>query len=111
MFEEPSTIPTYLLVEAKLRELSTQGIGAYIAHRGEKMGGLILLKISDMSGQCKLLSQQRNIDGALEWQNMFKEELVEEKRADEYSVRAINRDPDLWVIEIEDRAMNNPFVD
>ena len=93
MFEEPSTIPTYLWVDAKLRALSAQGIGVYVAHRGEKMGGLILLKLANMSGQCKLLTQQRDIDGVLGWQNVFQEVLVDESRADEYSACLLYTSP------------------
>jgi len=111
MFEKPFAIPTYLWVEAKVRELSAQGISVYVANQGERMGGLILLKLSDMGGQCKLLTQQRNLEGSLIWQSIFNEEIIDEKKADEYSVRAVNRDPDLWVIEVEDKKMINPFMD
>lgn len=102
-------IPTYLWLEAKMRELSTQGIGVYVVNRGDKAGGLVLLKISDMTGQCRVLTQQRNLDGDLLWMAALKEEITDEKSADEYIARACNRDPDLWVIEIEDRDMKNPF--
>ena len=102
-------IPTYLWLDAKIRELSARGVGVYVANRGDKMGGLVLLKISDMAGQCRLLTQQRNLDGALVLMNALKDDVMDEKSADDYIARAVNRDPDLWVIEVEDRTMNNPF--
>ena len=108
MTEEPR-MPTHLWVEAKLRELSAQGIGVYVTNRGEKMGGLILLKLVNGEGHCKLLTQQRDLDGVLGWVNVFQEEEIEEQKADDYTARAISRDPDLWVIEIETREMSNPF--
>ena len=109
MFDKPARIPTHLMIEAKIRELSAQGVGVYIAHRGEKMDGLILLKLSDMAGQCKLLTRQRNLDGVLGWVNVFKQEIIEEQKADEYTARALSRDPDLWVIEVDAKQMENPF--
>jgi len=104
-------IPTHLWLEAKIREISASGGGVYVIQRGEKMGGLVLCKISDTMGQCKLLTQQRDLDGVLSWMNALKDDVLEEKQADDYIQRAVNRDPDLWVVEIEDREMNNPFMD
>lgn len=102
-------IPTYLWLEAKMRELSAQGTGVYVAQRGDKTGGLVLLKVSDMAGKCRLLTQQRNLDGALVWMPALGDEITDEKGADEYIARACQRDPDLWVIEIEDKTLKNPF--
>ncbi len=102
-------IPTHIWLEAKMRELSAQGIGVYVANRGDRMGGLVLLKISDMAGHCRLLTQQRNPDGVLAWMPALRDEITDEKSADDYIARAVNRDPDLWVIEVEDREMKNPF--
>lgn len=106
---DDTRIPTYLWLEAKMRELSAQGAGVYVAQRGDKMGGLVLLKIADMAGQCQLLTQQRNLDGALVWMPALRDEIADEKSADEYIARACQRDPDLWVVEIEDKALKNPF--
>ncbi len=109
MFNEAPRIPTHLWVEAKIRELSAQAIGVYVTHHGEKMGGMVLLKLSNMAGECKLLTQQRDLDGLLGWVNVFQDEIIEEKKADEYIGRSINRDPDQWVIEVEEQKMKNLF--
>ena len=108
---EDRHIPTHLWVEAKIRELSAAGTGVYVARRGNKTGGLVLLKISDMGGQCRLLTQQRDLDGKLGWAGALSTETVPENEADAYIARATDRDPDLWVIEVEDREMQNPFAD
>ena len=108
---QPRT-PTHLWLEAKIRELSVQGIGVYVTHKGEKMSGLVLLKLTNNAQECKLLTQQRNFEtDALEWVNVFEDEIMEEKKADEYIQRSITRDPDLWAVEIESQQMNNPFED
>ncbi|MCI5060944.1 MAG: DUF1491 family protein [Alphaproteobacteria bacterium] len=104
-------IPTYLWLEGKTRELTARGVGVYIMQRGEKMGGLVLLKVSNCEGKCKLLTQQRDLDGVLGWVNALSEEIVSEEEVDGYIKRSINRDPDLWVVEVEDKGMENPFMD
>ena len=43
------------------------------------------------------------------WLALFKGEVVAEKEVDDTVRRSIARDPDLWVIEIEDKDMTNPF--
>lgn len=109
MTAEPR-IPTHLWLESKIRDLGAQGIGVYVTQRGEKMDGLVLLKLSNMLGQCKLLTQQRDFDGVMGWANALSEEVIEEQKADDYIIRAKSRDPDLWVVEIEGQKMVNPFI-
>ncbi len=102
-------LPTYLLIDATLTQLYAKGAGVYVVQRGDKTGGLLLVKISDTRGMCKLETQQRNLEGVLEWMNVLDVETPDEKTADDYIRRAVDRDPDLWVIEVEDPAMINPF--
>ncbi len=109
MFEPDARLPVHLFIDAHLKPLNDQGIFYYIQQRGEKNTGTILLKINNLQGICLLLIQQRDLDGKLGWMNAIGKEQVEESDADQYIQRAISRDPDLWVIEIEDQNMNNPF--
>lgn len=103
-------LPTALWVEAHLRRLTEQGQGYYIINKGNHASGIVLLKINALDGFCRLLIQQRDFDtDKLIWVGALKEEIVEEAKADDYIHRATARDPDLWVIEIEDREKNNPF--
>lgn len=105
-YSEEARIPTHLWVEAEVRRLSGEGLGVYITARGDKMGGIVLQKISDLSGNCRLRGQQRDLLGKLVWIDVLQDEIVPESEADAYIKRAIERDPDLWVVEIEDRAMS-----
>lgn len=98
-------IPTHLWVEAEIRRLSTLGIGVYVVTRGDKSGGMVLQKISNLEGQCRLLGQQRDLLGHLVWINALQDDLIDESEADAYIRRAMERDPDLWVVEIEDRSL------
>lgn len=103
-------LPVHLLIDATLQTLTERGVFYYILQRGEKSSGVILLKISDRAGRCTLITQQRDLEGDLNWIAALAEEIVPEKEADTYIQRAVQRDPDLWVIEIEDPEMHNPFA-
>lgn len=102
---EEARIPTHLWVEAEVRRLSKEGYGVYVAARGDKAGGMVIQKISDLSGNCRLRGQQRDLLGKLVWINLLQDEIVPESEADAYIKRAVGRDPDLWVVEVEDRTM------
>jgi len=105
-----SDLPTGLWVEAALQGLTLKGTPFYYVQKGNHASGLVMLKLSDMRGACRLIMQQRNfMSDKLEWINALNEEQVEERAADEYIRRSIENDPDLWVVEIEDEAMANPF--
>lgn len=94
---------------AHLRQCITEGIPATVARKGEANGGTLLLKINQLDHGCRVLSQARDLDGKLGWLAAFGGELVPETEADEHIARAVNRDPDLWVIEIENREGRHPF--
>lgn len=106
--EEP-TLPTYLWVEAEIRRLSDLGIGIYVMQRGDATRGMVLQKTADTKGQCRLMTQQRDLLGKLVWINALQDDFIEETEADAYIKRAAARDPDMWIIEIEDRDMRLLF--
>ena len=103
-------IPTALWVDAHLRKCAAEAIPAYVINKGAYASGTVLVKLNNLEGSCVLLVQQRDLEGNLGWMYAGgQEERLAEKEADAYIRRSIDRDPDVWVIEIEDREMNNPF--
>lgn len=105
-------IPTALWVEGHLRRLNAEGVPYYITQKGAYAGGLVLLKINTLTDGCLLLTQQRDFEtNKLGWANALEQEQVAESDADAYIRRATQRDPDLWVIEVEDREGRNPFLE
>jgi hypothetical protein len=103
-------LPTSLWVQAGLAQCSGQGISAMVLHKGDPHTGVVLVKIATLDGTCRLLTQQRDMDGQLRWVDALpKETTPAEADADAYIARSKARDPDLWIIEIEDRAGKNPF--
>ena len=101
-------LPTHLWIDAHLKRCSVEGIPAVIINSGEKMGGTVLLKIYQARVGCRLMSQTRDLDGNLSWDPAHKEKVIDERDADEYNQKSIDRDPDLWVLEIESRDGTAP---
>lgn len=102
-------LPTDVWVMAHVRQCNDAGVPAMVARKGEAKGGTLLLKVNQFAEGCRVLSQARDLDGVLGWLAAFEGRLVPEAEADAYIARAVERDPDLWVVEIEDRNGWHPF--
>lgn len=102
-------LPTELWVTAHLRQCATRGIPYYIVHKGAEAAGTVMVKILIPGSGCKLLNQSRDDEGNMGWMDVFNGETVEEKKADDYIQRNLKRDPDVWVVEVEDKSGKNPF--
>ncbi|MDA1090333.1 MAG: DUF1491 family protein [Proteobacteria bacterium] len=96
-------------IMANVRRCNDAGVPALIVRRGDNQGGTLLLKLNQFDLGCKVLTQARDIDGAAGWLAAFSGTLVAETEADQYIARAMARDPDLWVVEIESRDGWHPF--
>jgi hypothetical protein len=106
---ERDRLRTDIWLSSHIRRCSAEGVPATIVHRGEEQSGTVLLKLNQLEKGCRVLSQSRDIDGEMGWLPALGGELVEEADADAYIERAISRDPDIWVIEIEHRDGWHPF--
>jgi len=102
-------IPTELWVKAHLRRLSAQAVPAFVVRRGDPHGGMVILKVNCLDLGCCVLTQTRDLDGALCWMPALSGELVPESEADAYIERQTARDPDLWVVEVETRDGEHGF--
>ncbi|HET8728638.1 MAG TPA: DUF1491 family protein [Alphaproteobacteria bacterium] len=102
-------LPTDLWVRAHIRRCIADGVPATVAHKGDPHGGTLMLKLNQLEKGCRILSQVRDLDGRLAWLPAAKGAFMTEAEADAAIARAVGRDPDLWVIEIEDRNGRHPF--
>lgn len=93
-------LATDIWVRAHLRRWNSEGFPAVLLRRGDPDGGAILLRIIGENDSCRILTQVRDIDGAQAWMTAVKDNAG---NAEVYVERALKRDPDLWIIEIEDR--------
>jgi hypothetical protein len=101
-------LPTELWVQAQLRRFSSAGIGAYLLRRGDIERGTVLVRLAGRDGT-RILTQVRDLNGKLAWMGVKEGAVLPNPDADAYVDRAIDRDSDLWVIEVETRNGENPF--
>ena len=91
-------------VKAQLRLCDRAGISFTVLRRGDSDGGSVLMKILDGDGRADVLSQATGPKGGLAWMRPLGPEPVEEGDADAYLARQGDFDPDIWVLEVIDRA-------
>ena len=103
-------IATELWVMGHLRQCIARGIIATVVKRGDDWGGAVVIKLNLIGPGFKVLTQTRDIEGNTAWMQAKDGSLMNERDADDYIARQIARDPDLWVIEIEDREGKIPFA-
>ena len=97
-------LKTGLVVQAALRLATVQAIPIVVARRGDADAGAILIKLNQLEQGFIILAQTRTLEGELAWMRATGASPVDEQTADAYVERQVKRDPDLWVVEIEDRA-------
>lgn len=102
-------LPTELWVAAHVRQCMSKNVPVYVVRKGAPAAGTVMVKIILHGKGCKLFNQSRDMDGNIGWMDIFEGGPVDETRADEYIRRACTRDPDVWVIEVEDALGKNPF--
>jgi hypothetical protein len=87
---------------AEIKRCNARGIPAYLVRRGDAERGTVLLRIDCFEQGYRLMVQARDAEGALGWLEVGSALPTAEAAA--YVERAVSRDPDLWVVEIEDRT-------
>ena len=98
-----------LFVRATIRRAEVAGAQAYVVRKGSEESGAVFLKIARLDGTCTVLDQARRGDGELVWVKPLGDSTDEEK-AKAFFDRQIRIDPDIWIVEIEDRE-GRTFVD
>ncbi len=99
---DDARLKTGLWVQAQIRLCDIDSIPAVVIHRGDADAGAVLLKINRLVDGCEVLTRFRGLDGEPGWLRGTGPDPVDEREADDYVRRQIDRDPDVWVIEIED---------
>jgi hypothetical protein len=90
-------------VKALIRRAEVDGASAMVVRRGDATSGVVLVKVNRLDRTALVFAPARAGDGSLIWLAGTGLEPVAERDADAYIERQRKFDPDLWVVEIEDR--------
>jgi hypothetical protein len=91
-----------LWVSALIRRAEIGGAFATVARRGDTRAGTVIVKAYNTSTrQARLYTEAFGADGERLWIQPVVNEM--ESELDAYIQRQIGYDPDIWVVEIEDR--------
>jgi hypothetical protein len=98
-------------VAAYIRRCEIEGAFAVLRRRGAAEAGAIFIKLDRLDGRAALYapapqselaeSAERGVERL--WRRAHKEEWIEPAEVERRLAREIGFDPDLWVIEVEDR--------
>lgn len=109
MFPVSPRLKAGIFVRALIRRAEVAGAQGYVLHKGSEEAGAVYIKINTLDGMCLVLSQARAGAGELVWLRPLGE-ACDEDRARSYFDKQMRYDPDLWVVEIEDKQ-GRTFVD
>ncbi len=106
---DEARVKTGLWVQAQIRLCDIESIPVVVVHRGDADAGAVLLKMNRLGDGCEVLTRFRGLDGEQGWLRGTGPDPVAEPEADDYIRRQIDRDPDVWVVEIEDPRGRYPL--
>jgi hypothetical protein len=87
-------------VRAYLSRLRLAGIPAFVVARGDDGAGAVAVKVATLDGRARAFSRVNDASGGRLWAEAA---AGEEAEVDAVLARARRSDPDLWIIEVEDR--------
>lgn len=102
-------IKTHMLVSSALRLAEQAHIAVAVLHRGDPDAGAILLEIDRNVHEAMLLGRVTAFDGGYEWVALSGEGFVPPADVSALIARERQRDPDCWVISVQDQKGRNIF--
>jgi len=105
----PPRLKAGIFVRALIRRAEVAGAQAFVVRKGSEEAGAVFLKIARLDGTSLVLSQARRGEGELVWVKPLGG-ATDDAKAAAYFEKQMKFDPDLWIVEIEDRE-GRTFVD
>jgi len=109
-------LKTALWVAAYLRRCNVEGVSAVVRQRGAQDAGAVFVRVNRLDGSSDLFgpAPQSAFEAAEGAARAFSASLATgtapDAQVEAYLARQTRFDPDLWIIEVEDRAGRN-FLD
>ena len=95
-------LATDIWVGALIRRAELGGAFAVVVRKGDPRAGTVLVKVLNrQTGTTRLYAEATRMDGESVWMQPAASEA--EPDLDRHIERAIRVDPDIWVVEIDDR--------
>lgn len=97
-------LKTDFWASALIRRAQIGGAFAGVVRKGDTDAGAVLVKVATLDRKARLYAPARNGEGARIWLDLSAGTLGDDEGEVDAAIRKrAERDPDLWVIEIEDR--------
>jgi len=90
-------------VKAQIKICYLNAIPVVVTKKGDPDAGAVFIKIDRLDKGVTVLSQTRDDQGHRVWITATGPDPVTSQQADAYLERQNKYDPDLWILEIEDR--------
>ena len=106
-------LKTEFWVSALVRRAGIQGAFAAIGRKGDPDAGVVLVKVATLDGKARLYAPaRRGEEGERVWIDLSAGTLGDvEADVDAYVRKRSDTDPDLWLVEIEDRQGRHFLMD
>ncbi|MEM6627839.1 MAG: DUF1491 family protein [Pseudomonadota bacterium] len=100
----PRDVDTHVWASALIWRAQAGGAFAAVLKKGDPKRGDVLVKVSTMDGRAQVYGAAFSMEGPQAFEKLPAGHTdMSEADADAYLMKRRNQDPDLWVIEIEDR--------
>jgi hypothetical protein len=109
-------VKSALWVAAYLRRCHVEGVSAVVRRRGAEEAGAVFVRVSRLDGTSDLFGPapqsafEAASSGGRAFSASFAKQPTEDAAVDAYLAREIKFDPDVWIVEIEERSGRN-FLD
>jgi hypothetical protein len=108
--DEVPRLKAEIWIKALMRRAQVAGAFAAVVRRGDETAGSLLLKLNTLDGQAVVFVPGYDFNGQRVWRTHSAAGPTPEAQADQYIEKAMSRDPDVWVVEIED-SQGRSFID